>query len=428
MNKTSEQEYICCIPFNNLIIEKVSDAPIEENDICICKALLKEPVKDVTTEQGIQDITINQILMSEGSTIFESKSLTFNHLQTFEHFNIPGIKKINIWYHLIKLLTGSDVLAQYLDVKLDSAYWKFEIQGLNQCNLVFQMASETIVKKMAEISFTSVENAELDLFDLTNRLFQRFRNLNETHHKIKEEFAVSSIELSTLTSERKILDKILDERDKKTKTVVVELLNEKKKKIFHLEQLIESKGFGNLLPESKPDSEVINTHILDAVNELNSPGKRRKIRAKGSSDKGIKRKLKYEDILQRDSLKKEKIEGHEFSPEFNFYGISKLPTEDPNIFLQETIEPLVKVEPGEESLNTSDESDDVKVDRKYLTKSITTSDFESETDADNTVETKGKINTNKGRNSHENIGIKDIHNKGNYSTSDSDVETETSDF
>ncbi|SMN18992.1 similar to Saccharomyces cerevisiae YGL090W LIF1 Component of the DNA ligase IV complex that mediates nonhomologous end joining in DNA double-strand break repair [Maudiozyma saulgeensis] len=425
MNKGKEQEYICCIPFHNSGLAKDKKEPTGEKDICICKVLLKEPIKNDTTVQGLENFVFTEILMSEGSMISRNMSLTYSKLQTFEPYNIPGIKKINIWYSLIKLLTGSNVFVESMEAKMDYGYWQFDIQDSSRCSLVFQVESEYIVKKLAEISFTPVENAEVDLFDLTNRLFQRLNKLNEAYQKLMKQSITLKTELSTLSSERAILERILEERDKKTRTIVVELLNEKKKKIFQLEQIIENNGLETLLPESKSDSEVINTHIVDAVNELNSPGKRRRTGSRRKNYKDVKRKLKYEEDRENINDTKPMTGLPEFSPEFNFYGISKTPIEDPNIYLRENVEPLVKVEPGGEPL---EDTTDIKYAMNNLINSTDMSDFESDVNTDTYTEAKDPDPSGTDKNPINETDKTSVHNKGNISTSDSEIETETSDF
>ncbi|KAG0670468.1 ligase interacting factor [Maudiozyma exigua] len=347
----SEKDFVFCVPFNSYSASENNGNVENDKGICVCKDSILGFDEYDFNEGNLKDITVNQILMSEGSAIFEAKQMKLSNLEVFEPFNITGMRKFHAWYSLIKLVTAGKISIDNLDVLTKSTQWIFNIiDGIN-CNLVLQIKSESIVKKLAQISFSMVENAELDLFELTNQLYLGFSKTNIKNNQLSKRCNELEKEISVLKSERHILDKILDERDRQTKAVIVELLNEKKKKILQLQEVIDKNNLGKLLPENTSDSEVINTHIVNAVTELNSPGTRRKSTKKDIDTSAevygsTKRKLKLEDSEFSQSLsKKPKTErDHEFAPEFNFYGISKtISNSEPKLILPTLHEPLVKV-------------------------------------------------------------------------------------
>ena len=378
------KDFVFCAPFISYILSDSNEDTDEDKGICVCKDTLQGFDEQDITEEILNNIIIDQILMSEGSEIYEAKQIRLSNIQVFEPFNIPGIEKLHIWHSLIKLITAGEFSMDNLDILKDSACWKFSIERTIDCNLVLEIKSEDFVKKLAQIRFSPVENTELDLFELTNQLYTGLSKTNIKYNGLAENSERLENEISTLTSERKILDKILDERDRKMKAVIVELLNEKKRKILQLQEIIDKHNLGDLIPENRSDSDLINTHIVNAVTELNSPGTRRKRTRKDINiiEKpygSIKRKLKLEDSESSQVLNKEiKTEkNHQFTPEFNFYGISKtIDNPLPKLSIPTLNEPLVKVETPDKNRIPDDERNKSNENEKISQ----VSDKESNTD------------------------------------------------
>lgn len=379
-----ENEFVFCVPFSSYTVSDNNGNAEEDKGICICKDTLNRYDGQDLSEDKLNDITIDQILMSEGSIIYEAKHLKLNNIEVFVPFSIPGIRKLHVWYSLIKLVTAGKFSIDNLDIMKKSTCWKFNILDTTECNLVLQVESGNIIKKLAQISFSVIENTELDLFELTHHLYTGLCETNINYNGLLKKSVGLENEISTLKSEREILDKILDERDRKTKAVIVELLNEKKRKILQLQEIIDKNNLGDLIPEKRSDSEVLNTHIVNVVSELNSPGTRRK-RTRGEINNAettygsTKRNLKLEDNklspISNKEIKTEK--GHHFTPEFNFYGISKtIDNNEHKLTITALNEPLVKVE----TPDTYQILDSERNKNKENEKTSQVSDKESNTD------------------------------------------------
>ena len=187
--------------------------------------------------------------------------------------------------------------------------------------LYMQLESGGLIKQIAQLDLYVLENTEVDLFQMAKTLFNMNCNSNDLLYKAQTNYHAIQEEVDSLKQERALVDKVLEERDNKTRTIVVGLLNEKKKKIAELRKRL-LKALPDMPESDISDSEIINKHITNPVSSLNSPGKKgRKAKLKkiGSIKKpDIKRKkLKPSKLVQ-----KPKAEHSDFD-DFQFYGISR---------------------------------------------------------------------------------------------------------
>lgn len=243
----------------------------------------------------LNKLEITVLKVSDGSDIWETKGITIELQQVFTSVLIPfktevksmaskhwfeefGMEEAEfyqlcIWYELIKLLSGGRIRCSECENVID--FTKFichssEKYSTKQLNFVMELRSGTIVRKLSQFTLEMVQTGEIDLFLLSSRMFESQLKSNDIVYDFMQKTKKQTDQIDTFVAEKKALDIILKDRDAKTKDIMVNLLNEKKKKIVELETRL------NDFEHKVSDSEIINKHITEAVSELNSPGKRKR--------------------------------------------------------------------------------------------------------------------------------------------------------
>lgn len=192
----------------------------------------------------------------------------------------------------------------------------------NVSRLVMVKRVGMITRRLAELEVQLSNDAELDLFHLAKRMYQNLCDSNVSNRDLETASKRLRADADGLRDDMETMKYVTIERDRKTNSVMIGLLNEKKKKIRHLRLMIQAAGL-DVPDEDLSDSEFINKYVTDEVKELNSPGKRRVAAWKETRPikklKPVKRKL---DVKQEDhSISKN---SDDFD-DFNFLGISKSP-------------------------------------------------------------------------------------------------------
>lgn len=290
----------------------------DENDLVLCQCVLQQEVlPDVPN--GVNDLGIEELVISEGNEIHSRQNLRICDITVF------GASKDVIWYELLKLLTGHKLQFEELNGKIDYSSWVCYAPERGRWQLVMELESAGLVKKLAQLDLDMVDSGEVDMFQFTNILFRQWCYSNDQLHQARWEIAEKSRAVEALKTEREELNSLLLSRDKKTRTVVVELLNEKKKMIRNLYNEIDrlQSSSTTVVPKLRrvPDSDVVNSHVSKPVLYLTSPGKRRK-RESGSSTPPVPKRQLREDLVKM-------VPKSDDFEDFQFFGITK-PTQDSN--------------------------------------------------------------------------------------------------
>lgn len=281
--------------------------------------------------RSCDQLTVSNITVSDGIEIYQSNDIAKEDMFVYTQLNLQ-LDTLTIWYLLLKFLTGNWICCPELEDKidvetLDNTQWLAELSNENtELNFVLQFTQDFIVKKIAKVIVPKQENVELDLFRLSDRLFQSFVINNSFINKLRNDTKRLQERNEKLLDERVQLDKLIVERDEKSKKIMVELLNSKKRKIIELENKLAAMSTSDGLLQN--DSSLLNNNVAEPVSELNSPGKRRiKQKTPDKVTESIDLKslepvnLKIED----DSdfyIKKEEDEDEDFTP-IDFMGINR---------------------------------------------------------------------------------------------------------
>lgn len=243
----------------------------------------------------LNDLEITVLKVSDGADIWERKHISPESQQIFTSVSVPfkpEFKKIAnkqwfddlavseedfyrtcIWYELIKLLSGGRIRCSECEYVMDYTrfvYYPDDAACNNQMSLVMELHAGTIVRKLSQFTLEMVQTGEIDLFLLSSRMFESQQKSNDMIYKVSQENNNLRDQVGTFIAEKKALDIIIKQRDSKTSAIMVDLLNEKKKKIVELEAVL------NTFDQKPSDTDLINKHVTDAVSELNSPGKRKR--------------------------------------------------------------------------------------------------------------------------------------------------------
>lgn len=279
------------------------ESPSSESEFAMCESHIEVESKDENIEwlvrlniEQVADLEVESLLVSDGSDIWRKQHISRDSLQVFTTVSTPfkpefkqrrvsqqwyediGIGEddfyvVCIWYELIKLLSGGRVRCDPCENVID--YSKIVCQSDETSpdgplSFIMELRVGTIVRKLAQFSLEMVQTGEIDLFLLSSRIFEAERNANNLIYKLIQETDSQRNKIETFEAEKQALDVILSKRDAQTKAIMVNLLNEKKKKIVELEtKLID-------FEHKISDSDLINQHVKEAVSELNSPGKRKR--------------------------------------------------------------------------------------------------------------------------------------------------------
>lgn len=269
----------------------------------LCESEIILPGDDEVTPNWLFEIDLDQLnaveivvlKTSDGADIWERKHLSPESQQIFASVSVPfkpefreiaskqwfedfGVTEEDfyrtcIWYELIKLLSGGRIRCSDCENVIDYTrfvYHPGDKSSNNQMNLVMEIHSGNIVRKLSQVSLEIVQTGEIDLFLLSSRMFESQQKSNDMIYKLSQENKNQRGEIGTFIAEKKALDIILKQRDTKTSAIMVDLLNEKKQKIVELESRLKT------FDHKHSDTDLINKHVTNAVSELNSPGKRKR--------------------------------------------------------------------------------------------------------------------------------------------------------
>ncbi|QLQ77910.1 hypothetical protein HG537_0A01570 [Torulaspora globosa] len=362
-------KFVSCIAVSGVVGEETAE------DLVLCESDFgKQSLPE--REQELRELVIEEIVISEGNEIHRRRKVGWEDLKVFsgteeERSSLKG----PIWHELVRLLTGHCVKLESLKGRVQYTRWVCHAAEGETWYLAMEMEAGGIVRKLAQLDVPAVSEGEVDLFQMTNRLFTCYCECNDAMKAL----ILRTSELESLLNERESLEKVRLERDDKTRTIMANLLNEKKIRIAQLEQQLQDKrpvaDLGDI-----PDSQVINRNVKEAVSELISPGKRRARVEQMKDDrkrKKVNRKLFPEP-------KTEPID--DFDDDFQFFGITKVKEETPNSNSTPK-KPTVKQESQEERFHETDSQNSHPiVDSRSTIGAESQSDTEADTEADTETE------------------------------------------
>ncbi|QLG75068.1 hypothetical protein HG535_0H03950 [Zygotorulaspora mrakii] len=297
-------KFISCIPIGGPAINS------EEDELVLCQCEIQEIPQ---SKENVNSTCVSEITISEGTDIYRRMNVRMCDMRVFES------SKECVWYEFLKFLTGHKIQLPLLNDTIHFSSWVCYTSKGGNWNIVMELESAGITKKLAELQLDAIHSGEVDLFQFTNVLFHESCQLNDRVHHLESKVAGSNNRIKMLQEEQTERSSMLQKRDDRTRAVVVALLNEKKSKIKELYDKIDrlkSNPMEELPSERISDSDIINKHVNDPVSHLTSPGKRRK-RTPSDQDSG------------REQVKKRIIPKVEQSSDdfedFQFFGISKHP-------------------------------------------------------------------------------------------------------
>lgn len=361
-------KFVSCIAVDAAIGEE------SQGDVVLCECDLGERALP-ENEADVVQLKVEAIVVSEGNEIHVRRGFGCDDLRVFtEGDQETNVSREAIWHELIKLLTGHRVQLDSLRGRVEFTRWVCHAPENETWLLVMELESRGIVRKIAELEVKAVTQGEVDLFQMTSSLFASFCESNDAARALTLRASELEALVQTMREEGEKLEKLREDRDNKTRSIMVGLLNEKKKKIAQLEHELEKR---NLLPSlgDISDSEVINKNVKEAVSELISPGKR-KIRLE-QMDEENKRKLPKKKLSPEPKIKPP---ADDFDDDFQFFGITKVKQETPSRSSSPK-RPNVKQESHEEMTETDSQRSELAD-----TPSRPQSASESETDADTETE------------------------------------------
>ena len=94
--------------------------------------------------------------------------------------------------------------------------------------LPIEFEIDGIVRKLSQLILSQVKTCEMNLFDLTEKLFLSHYRINDYCHAVKRKNQELASKLSKFKSERSFLDGTIEKRDCKIKIIMVGLLKGKK--------------------------------------------------------------------------------------------------------------------------------------------------------------------------------------------------------
>lgn len=309
-------EFVSCITMVNEKEEYREDA-----ESGLCKIQIEEDaVLEAMDEAKLSKLKVDSLLVSEGTEIFSKTGLGIDDVRVFIGENINEESKKYVWYELLKMLTGHKIYVAPLDNKITFSKWTCRIQDDKVWKVVMELESSAIIRKIAEFNLCPVKNGEADLFAMADKLYQDICCVNDSYRNMKKSDLRNRSRVKELVQERELLDKLLEERDNKTRAIVVTLLNEKKKKIRELNEILRRNNI-KVCGDDIPDSELINMEVAKPISELNSPGKRLK-RRRMMESQNLNEKLGIANQMKSHSISPIAKEDDDFD-DFQFFGITK---------------------------------------------------------------------------------------------------------
>lgn len=281
---------------------KVSDASVENttDEVVLCRTrFTKEQLPG--SADDLAEMMIEGLVVSEGTEIHTRCDCRPEDLHVFAS---DGLQQY-VWYELLRQLSGHKMRMPSMGGHIQFTKWVCYAPEKGKWSLVMESESSGIIQKVAQLDLYPVESGELNLFQMANELFLECCECNDEIGLRQEQVDKLQAHLKELQDERVLLDELLERRDAKTRSIVVGLLNEKKKKIAELQQLL-----GDQCPL---DSQIINRYVKEPVSGHISPGKR--INNPGWPKKELKR---------RPTIKKEESNQiFDDFDDFKFLGIQK---------------------------------------------------------------------------------------------------------
>lgn len=292
-----------------------------KQDVVLCQCEIRKELLPLSAEE-VNQLCIDEILISEGNEIHKKSQVTMKNMWVFTDANSDKSITQYMWYELIKHLTGHKLQLESMNNKVNFTNWVCHAPEGGKWQIIMELESEGIIRKIAQVELETVDTGEVDLFQLTNTLFKAHCQSNNELFNTEAKIVELRSRIKESEDERKTLDTILEERDQKTRIIVVELLNEKKRKISELQEELKKRHSCQTSGQI-PDSEAINKHVNAAVSELISPGKRRKVKYQELDETNIKN-------TKRQIFKKAKLESSGDFDDFQFFGITKPAKHDEN--------------------------------------------------------------------------------------------------
>ena len=325
MAQLPHNKFVFCVPFREQQQDN-NDLPAEQQELfCIGQFELEGTETFCFNNDSIKTLKIKSIIMSEGSTVMSDADLTPDDVVIFTNPLDQSWDKYKVWYKLLRILSGNKIKMESDNMEVDESLNCCIVEIDNSWTIILEHKSERIARKIGEIKLRKVHNNEIDLFSLTHDLFTNLSHLNVEMNTAMAKASEKATEAKRLRKERKKLDELIDIRDKKTKEILVGLLNAKKQKIVQLENYIRHHKMQPALPENQDDSEVINSNVKDEVTNLNSPGKRKTEtkapRQRGKMLRRIRNTSNNVDLKPPSSMKRKQEATS--TDDFGFYGISK---------------------------------------------------------------------------------------------------------
>lgn len=272
----------------------------------LCESIIVIDRNNGTCDKCLSTLNIDQLVklnieslkISDGSDIWEKKQVTMDSLQIFTSVSIPykphiseqwfndnsinmkenKFYRICIWYELIKILTGNQIFCFQCDnvIEYSDFICHYNINSSdnidNSLSFTLELHSNTdIIRKLAQFTLKIVQNGEIDLFLLSSRMFENLKTSNSMIKGLLQENKSLREQIDKSFNEKKRLDALLEKRDKVTRAMIINLLNEKKSKIKELDSKL-----SYLQTNQVTDSDLINNYVHSPIVQLNSPGRRKR--------------------------------------------------------------------------------------------------------------------------------------------------------
>ncbi|SCU99167.1 LANO_0F01002g1_1 [Lachancea nothofagi CBS 11611] len=263
-------------------------ANVDDDELSVVMCQTRFSSKKCNNVHELRDLALN-LTASEGSDIVAAKSVKMKSLRCFADSD-----PLKMWYELVKFLSGGFFEVSEIDrLWSQDGHWKFHFLT-GEWKLIFEIQFEGFTQRFCELTLVSVRDEELDLFHLSLKLFKDQQEANERIHLLERKCTSLKDDIDRLNDGQTARSAMLQERDEKTRDLIVALLNEKKAMIRQLQdRLEENKG-----PLDIPDEMLINKYVSQPVSRMTSPRKRSAI---GNSTPSPKKKARKPYLKQEKS-------------------------------------------------------------------------------------------------------------------------------
>lgn len=246
-----------------LVVSDTSNIQEDVDEVVLCESHISQDSFPSSTE-AIENLDIEWLVLSEGSEIHQRRNCRLADLHVF----MDADKSKYVWYELIRLLSSHKIYCREFDRRVRFTRWVCNAPEDGQWSICMELVSGGIIRKIAQLDLTPASHCELNLFRMANELYRECCSRNDKMVHIEVERDALGTRIKDLQEERKILDQLLEERDAKTRSIVIGLLNEKKSKIVELQRQLNIQG-----PQ---DSEIMNRHVKNPVRGHILPGTRKR--------------------------------------------------------------------------------------------------------------------------------------------------------